>query len=96
MKRCIGCGHECTLRGIIAGTAVCDGCGADIHTCTNCRHHQPGSYRRCSHADADPPRDDDRANNCEFFEMREASDRADGGRLSADEAKKRFDKLFGE
>jgi hypothetical protein len=95
MKRCAACGHEWTLHGVTGFSATCDGCGADVHACVNCRYHRAGSYRRCDHPEAEPPRESDRGNTCEFFQWREADDRPGGDKLAGDEARKRFDSLFG-
>lgn len=96
MKRCSACGCEWTIRGIVGSAATCDGCGADVHTCANCRYHDAGSYRRCMHPEAEPPREDDRANSCEFFEWRDTDERTEGRKVAGDEARKRFDSLFGD
>ena len=43
------------------------GCGADLHVCVQCRHHDPGAYNECRETNAEPVRDRDRANRCDWF-----------------------------
>lgn len=62
----------------------CPGCGADLHVCRNCAHHQPGAYNDCRESAADRVLDKERANRCDQFApatvgglgAAEASDRA--------------------
>jgi len=41
--RCGKCGRENTLDGIVGRNEVCSSCGADLRTCINCGHYDPGS-----------------------------------------------------
>ena len=66
---CHACGHE-----IAAGAGVrvgfrdsCDGCGADLHVCLGCAHHDAGAYNECRESSAERVLDKDRANRCEWF-----------------------------
>lgn len=46
---------------------TCDGCGADLHTCRQCRHHDVSAYNECRESSAERVADRDRANRCEWF-----------------------------
>jgi len=67
-------------------------CGADLHVCLNCRFYDERMSRSCREPQAEPPREKDRANFCDYFEFDES-----GGRQAtadADAAKAAFDALF--
>lgn len=70
----------------------CPGCGADLHVCRNCVHHDPGAYNECRESSAEWVRDRERANRCEYFAPGE---RAGGeAATTADRARSRLDDLF--
>jgi len=60
---------------------VCDACGADLHSCRNCQHHDPGAHNECREPSSEWVGDRERANHCEYFAP---SDR--GGGQAAREA----------
>jgi len=45
----------------------CTACTADLYVCRLCRHYNPRLSGHCSHDHAEPPRDRERANFCQFF-----------------------------
>jgi hypothetical protein len=47
---------------------ACPGCGADLHVCRACAHHDPGAYNGCREPGAERVADPDRANRCEWFQ----------------------------
>jgi hypothetical protein len=61
---------------------TCGGCGADLHSCRNCRHHDPGAHNQCREPGSDWVSDRERANHCEYFAP---SDRG-GGQAARDAA----------
>ena len=67
--QCHACGRETLLA---AGERIgfrdeCPGCGADLHVCLNCAHHDPAAYNECREPNAERVRDRDRANRCDYF-----------------------------
>ncbi|MCX7979226.1 MAG: hypothetical protein N2578_09510 [Bdellovibrionaceae bacterium] len=59
----------------LAGGAVgrrdeCPHCHADAHVCRNCRHFDPKAYNECREPSADPVREKDRSNFCDWFSPR--------------------------
>lgn len=46
----------------------CDHCGADLHVCLNCAHHDPSAYNGCRESSAERVADSDRANRCDYFQ----------------------------
>jgi hypothetical protein len=68
---------------------ACPRCGADLHACRNCAHHDPGAYNECREPQAEPVADRERANRCDWFTPATGSgaDRADprqGARAALD------------
>lgn len=93
---CWKCGHP--LRKDLPRTfprlEQCKQCGSDLHVCRMCRHYAPRYISQCAHDMAEPPRDRELANFCQYFkpdphayvgrEQREAS-----------AARRELDALFG-
>jgi hypothetical protein len=40
---------------------TCDACGADLHVCRNCAHHDPSAYNECRETSAERVSDRERA-----------------------------------
>lgn len=59
------------------GFRDCCACGADLHVCRNCSHHDPAAYNECREPNAERVGDRDRANRCDYFVAREGT--AKGG-----------------
>lgn len=93
---CWKCGHP--LRKDLPRTfprlEQCKQCGCDLHVCRMCRHYAPRYISQCEHEMAEPPRDRELANFCQYFKP---DPHAYIGReqREADEAKRRLDALFG-
>jgi hypothetical protein len=67
--RCFSCGNETPLA---AGERIgfrdsCARCGADLHVCRNCLHHDPAAYNECRESSAERVGDRERANRCDWF-----------------------------
>lgn len=92
---CWKCGHP--LRKDLPRTfprlEQCKQCGSDLHVCRMCRHYAPRYISQCEHELAEPPRDRELANFCQYFKP---DPHAYVGReqREADEAKRRLDALF--
>ena len=92
--RCFACGTDAELR---AGERVghresCARCRADLHVCRNCRHHDPSLANECREPNAEPVRDRERANGCEWFAPAERA--AAGAAERARDARAALDALF--
>jgi hypothetical protein len=46
---------------------TCAACGADLHACRQCRHHDPRAANECREPQAERVTDRERANRCEWF-----------------------------
>ena len=94
MPGCAHCGQVLDIVGNQVGRSdECPKCGEEIRSCRNCRHFAPEVAKECKEPLAEVPRDKDRANFCELFQIGEGGLHAKESRaalLSAAEA------LFGK
>jgi len=91
MPNCHSCRAEIVVIGRVGRRDTCDACGADVHCCRNCKHHDPFAQNQCREPGTETVRDRDAANFCDFFEL--------GGARAAEEdpaaaAKARLEALF--
>lgn len=81
----------------VATDELCVKCGADIHTCGNCRFFDPTTHWECSADIQARVVNKHRANECTFFAPKIVKDLAadKAGKLQTpDDARKAFDALF--
>ncbi len=67
--RCFACDAPVELA---AGERVgfrdtCARCGADLHVCRNCSHHDPSAQNQCREPSAEWVPERERANRCDWF-----------------------------
>jgi hypothetical protein len=67
--RCSACDavHDLAAGARVGFRAVCSSCGADLHVCRNCLHHDPGAHNQCREPNTEWVTDRDRANFCDDF-----------------------------
>ena len=92
--RCFACDEP---QEIAAGERIgfrdaCPKCGADLHVCRNCAHHDPAAYNECREPNSERVSDRDRANRCDYFSPGEGG----GGAVEAarSRALSDLDRLF--
>jgi hypothetical protein len=90
--RCFACS---TAVALASGQRVgfrdaCEACGADLHVCRNCSHHEPSAYNECREPNAERVGDRERANRCDYFLPGERSSAGS----AADRSKAQLDALF--
>lgn len=90
---CRKCGKP-ILKNEITRSSTCDNCGADLHSCVNCRFYAPGSHYDCHESVDELVKDKDRSNFCDSFSVfrGEFEGKADDKAQSARDA---FAALFG-
>jgi len=97
---CHQCGREVRLLAELQRTDGCNFCHSDLKVCLNCRFFDPSVSKQCREAQAEYVLDKDKANFCEFFELRQVSTIGRpglGGAQSAQAgARAAFDALFGK
>lgn len=100
MAVCHACGTSIDDRTRVYRTSVCPGCGRDLKCCLNCRFYDPSAHWQCRETIPEEVRDKEKANFCEYFQLRPSA--TDGpvapGRADekAREARDKLDKLFGD
>jgi hypothetical protein len=72
----------------------CPGCGADLHSCRNCRFYDPSKNNQCSEPQAEWVRDKEAANYCDYFQPSTSRPARGRASSSAEDIKKKFDSLF--
>ena len=78
----------------------CPRCSQPLKVCLNCTFYEKGLQWDCRESIAEPVRDKERANFCDYFRLREgpgdqAGEQAGGlPRQRAEQARDSFDKLF--
>ena len=70
----------------------CDACGADLHACRNCTHHDPAAYNQCREPNAERVLDCERGNRCDHF--RPGSARGGDASSAKVSARNTLDSLF--
>lgn len=93
--RCAVCGQQAAAPAATETGATCSSCGADLHTCTNCRHFDSSAPLECRKPV--PARIGGKAKNneCELFEAKVTKEfSTDSGR--PDDPKAAFEALFNE
>lgn len=88
---CPECGIQLSvpLGGKFSFRATCDKCGADLHTCKNCKYYKVGYQNDCMVPGTEFVADRLKNNFCEEFSiLGKGPEPKDPG------AKKRFDDLF--
>lgn len=96
---CWQCGRTLHLPAgdKVSTRATCAQCDADLHVCRNCRHFDPVSHNECREVMAEPVRQKDRNNYCDYFSpvtvTNPTGPRASGQALPGD-ARAKFDQLF--
>lgn len=81
---------EILLSEKITFRAICEGCGAALHCCKQCRHYLPGKPNDCNVPGTEYIADREGVNHCEEFEPKTSFENLQSGK--AEEVEK---KLFG-
>lgn len=93
--RCALCGAYVRSEMGITEDSQCPKCGADLHTCKNCVHFDPGSHFECTEPIPERIPRKDLRNHCEFFEPRKVVERETSTSLSnIRDPRAAFDQLF--
>jgi len=91
--RCFACNATQALGpgGRVGFRDTC-ACGADLHSCRNCAHHDPSAHNQCREPQAEWVADRERANRCDWFTPGDVQ----GGAIAAAQEKARsaLDTLF--
>ncbi|MEO7795436.1 MAG: hypothetical protein ABIV06_11755 [Thermoanaerobaculia bacterium] len=93
--RCASCGELSSIGAAAGLTARCAACGADLHSCTNCAHFDPGAPAQCRQPQVTLVARKSKANECVLFEPRERQEfAAEKPAPAAKDPRAAFDALF--
>ena len=73
---CFDCKKTVEMSPEIGRRDECSHCGADIHCCYNCKFYDVGAYNECKEVQADVVKEKDRANFCDYFQLKAGKDGA--------------------
>jgi predicted RNA-binding Zn-ribbon protein involved in translation (DUF1610 family) len=91
--RCATCGQQAAAPEADQAEAVCTSCGADLHSCTNCRHFDSSAPLECRKPLSARIVGKAKNNDCRLFEAKVTKEfAADSGR--PDDPRAAFDALF--
>ena len=90
---CASCGKPVSREDKIGQNDSCDGCGAPLHACVQCRWHDPLVPKQCRQDEAEGERNPAAANHCEWFEPDLKGVRDQQGERAKD-ARQKLDDLF--
>ena len=74
-------------------TETCEGCGADLHCCLNCRFYAPTAPNECTEPNVERILDKEMGNFCDYFEFAGGEGPA-VDHTPADDARQSFEDLF--
>ncbi len=99
MASCFSCGAEYPDNMRVYRQTLCEQCGAEMKVCLNCRFYDPSAQYECRETIPEPVRDKERANFCDFFQLRPgsgATEAAQQRQSKQSQARSQFDSLFGD
>lgn len=94
---CWNCGRPTGVEFKVTRNDSCPHCLADLRCCRGCRHWEPGRRFQCKEPIEVNIPNKEKANFCDFFQMRNVVKGPGGIKTEAnskDDRKKRFDDLF--
>jgi predicted RNA-binding Zn-ribbon protein involved in translation (DUF1610 family) len=93
MKTCFKCGAAIELEKA-SRRDECPECGSDLRVCLNCAFYAQSKSNACEESQAEPVKEKDRANYCDFFRFKEGAMRAPLKKSGKNEAEKLWNELF--
>ena len=94
MAECYNCGTSLELSKVYR-TTLCPDCGKEVKACKNCKFYSPGAHWDCHETISEAVRDKERANFCDYFVISGGKSLGGVSRSKEEDAKKKFDGLFG-
>jgi len=70
MKACYKCGTAIELEKV-SRRDECPSCGADLRVCLNCSFYAQSKANECAEPQAEPVKQKEKANYCDFFRFKE-------------------------
>lgn len=95
MAGCYKCGHKLPDHTKIYRTTLCPKCDADLKVCLNCVFFDPASHWQCRETISEQVKDKEKANFCDYFSPRQNPGEPAGEQQKKDDARNKFNNLFG-
>lgn len=89
---CYSCKEELVFDTKIGRRDMCPNCGAYLHSCFNCEHHDKNVHNECRENQGEFIRDRSEGNFCLYFTFKAIGET---GNSAATDAKSKLDALFG-
>lgn len=89
--QCYKCSTDIALSAKVGRGDYCQKCYADLRCCRNCAHYDPVAANQCREPQAEPVRDREKANFCEYFTP---NTRGGAGSNDSSSARDAFKNLF--
>jgi hypothetical protein len=93
MKRCYRCGKVVETERTVGRTEPCPHCDADLHCCLNCTFYDKVAHHECREPQAEPVKDKEKGNFCDYFRFKESA-RAQPGSDASPSVKEKLNQLF--
>lgn len=90
--QCYKCLEDLVFEVKIGRRDTCPNCGANLHSCRNCRFWNPSVHNQCTEVKAEFIRDREDGNFCGFFQFRVVGEDVSA---EANAAKSKLEALFG-
>jgi len=96
VSRCRSCGQPRPVGAVVVPDSVCEKCGVDLHTCSNCAFFDTSSLHQCRKPVEEPVASKTRANQCPYFTPARVQEFAGeaGVRGTGSSPRDAFDALF--
>lgn len=94
---CWSCGTTTGIKGSVTRHEQCEKCLADLRCCRGCRHFDPTRRGQCRENIDHRIGNKEKANFCDFFQVRQVFKTAGGMKARVDDKESRraaFDDLF--
>lgn len=92
MKACCACKKDLPPDLQTGRREECPFCGADLHCCLNCTFYQRTAPNQCREPIAEPVKEKQKANYCDYFKFAESA--AGAGQAVLEKSRKQLDDLF--
>ena len=88
MIRCSFCEKEIEDEdhGTVSRNETCPHCGRDLRCCVQCKFYDLGSYNECKEVSAERVFDKERANFCDYFNIKGSKANVSGKEAMAKQA----------
>ena len=88
---CWSCSQEIDMTTKVQRKDECISCGADLHTCKNCRFWDPSYHNECRENSSYYIRDREKANFCMAFEFKSTTEE---DAAEANDARSKLEAMF--